>query len=872
MKEPHARLATALADRYRIERELGQGGMATVYLAEDLKHKRRVAVKVLKPELAAVLGAERFVQEITTTASLSHPHILPLFDSGTADGFLFYVMPYIEGETLRDKLNRETQLGVDEAVRIACEVADALDYAHRRGVIHRDIKPENILLHDGRPMVADFGIALAVSAAAGGRMTETGLSLGTPHYMSPEQATAEKEITGRSDIYSLASVLYEMLSGNPPHTGSSAQQIIMKIIAEPVEAVTKYRKAVPPHVAGAVARALEKLPADRFETAKAFADALKDSRFTYGATSAARASAGAESVSPASRRALAGAAALAVVGVGLGVWGLLGSRADDGPKPPIHLTLDLVGANPDRSRFAISSDGGTFAFATDEGIQVRDAGQREYRILPGTRAAESPAFSPDDKWIAFAQGGRLRKVAVSGGSTLALIGGDSVLASRLDWGADGRIVFESSNRLWEIATEGGAPRRLSATEGGASPRVLPDGSGVLYVDARRGTKLMLHDFASDTSYTILEESTEAQYVSTGHIVYAHPTGGLFAVRFDPRRRRVSGAPIPLVTDLQVNGTVAAFRVTPTGTLVYRAGLDPESRLLMRQVNGRIDTLPLAPRIFGYARFSPDGRSLALTIGSARGTNRHTAIYNLDLGTLDQLTLEGGGHAPVFSPKGDRLVFSAELDDSDAEDLFVQPLDRSSPPMRILRAPDDQHASAWPIESLLVVSDNNLPRVDGGSGGDIGLVDPRGRDGAARPYLAAQWAEADAAISPDGRYAAYTSFESGALEVYVRPFPDARSGGQWKISLAGGLRPRWGPDGRTVLYRSVDETTVHVVRLSANPPFAVLSRTVLFSAPRLGGAWDVDPRTGRIVAAQAVTTTETTRMVVVVNWLDLLRGR
>ncbi len=181
MGEPSARLTSALADRYTIERELGAGGMATVYLAHDLKHDRQVAIKVLKPELAAVLGAERFIQEIKTTAALSHPHILPLFDSGSADGQLYYVMPYIEGETIREKLNRETQFGIDEAVKITTEVADALDYAHRHGVIHRDIKPENILLHDGRPMVMDFGIALAVSAAAGGRMTETGLSLGTPH-------------------------------------------------------------------------------------------------------------------------------------------------------------------------------------------------------------------------------------------------------------------------------------------------------------------------------------------------------------------------------------------------------------------------------------------------------------------------------------------------------------------------------------------------------------------------------------------------------------------------------------------------------------------------------------------------------------------
>src|SRR5512143_2081414 len=262
------RLTAALADRYRIERQLGQGGMATVYLAQDLKHDRQVAIKVLKPELAAVIGAERFVVEIKTTAALQHPHILPLFDSGSADGFLYYVMPFIDGETLRAKLDRETQLGIDEAVKIAAAVADALDYAHRHGVIHRDIKPENILLHDGRPMVADFGIALALSAAAGGRMTATGMSLGTPHYMSPEQATADKEITGRSDIYSLGSVLYEMLTGNPPHVGSSAQQIIMRIVTDTARPVTKLRKEVPSNVAAAVARSPEKLPADRFESAK----------------------------------------------------------------------------------------------------------------------------------------------------------------------------------------------------------------------------------------------------------------------------------------------------------------------------------------------------------------------------------------------------------------------------------------------------------------------------------------------------------------------------------------------------------------------------------------------------------------------------
>jgi serine/threonine-protein kinase len=206
MPDPITRLNAALDGRYRIDRELGEGGMATVYLADDLKHERKVALKVLKPELAAVVGAERFLAEIKTTANLQHPHILPLYDSGEADEFLYYVMPYVDGETVRERLDRDRQLPVKEAVAVAEAVASALDYAHRSNVIHRDIKPANILVHDGNPVVADFGIALAVSAAGGGRMTETGLSLGTPHYMSPEQAAADRELSARSDVYSLACV------------------------------------------------------------------------------------------------------------------------------------------------------------------------------------------------------------------------------------------------------------------------------------------------------------------------------------------------------------------------------------------------------------------------------------------------------------------------------------------------------------------------------------------------------------------------------------------------------------------------------------------------------------------------------------------
>ncbi len=859
------RLTAALADRYRIERELGQGGMATVYLCEDLKHKRRVALKVLKPELAAVLGAERFVVEITTTAALQHPHILPLFDSGTADGFLYYVMPFIDGETLRSKLDRETQLGIDESVLITSNIADALDYAHRHGVIHRDIKPENILLHDGRPMVADFGIALAVSAAAGGRMTETGLSLGTPHYMSPEQATAEKEISGRADVYSLASVLYEMLTGNPPHTGASAQQIIMKIITEQAPSVTTIRKSVPAHIAAAVAKALEKLPADRFASARAFADALRDERFTHGSVAGCMTTSARGVGVAASRRALYAGAALAVLGITVGVWGWQRTSVGTAGEP-VLLALDVDGTDPDLTRFAVSPDGATFAFTSEEGIRVRPAGQREFRLLAGTDNAETPTFSPKGDWILFSRSGRLRRIATRGGAALGLIPGDTILGSAPHWGDDGSIVFETADGLGLLPAGGGALRILSGARQAASPRMLPDGSGVLYVDNSSGSRLMLFDLASDSATMVVEESAAGQYVEGGHIVYGHPAGGLFAVAFDLSRHRVTGSPIPVVDDIEINGAVSPFVVSRNGTLVYRAGVDAEDRLITLGRSGRVDTLPIKPQTFSYARFSPDGRSLAITVGSARGMNRHTAIHDLELGSIRQLTFEGGGHGPVWSPDGRQIAYTAESAESDAEDLFVRNADGTGTPRRLLGMPQDQHANSWPTEDALLFSDGGtvVIRI---AGGDLKVTDPTAAAPVARVYLDGQWPEYEVAVSPDRRFAAYTSNEEGSQEVFVRAYPVP--GAPWQVSDGGGRSPRWSHDGRTILYRSSDFATIEAARVSTTSGFAVVARERVSALPRLGAAWDVNPRTGQIVVGQSVGTVDR-RMIVVVNWLEALR--
>jgi serine/threonine protein kinase len=329
------RLQAALADRYRIEREIGSGGMATVYLAEDLKHHRQVALKVLKPELAAVIGADRFLAEIETTAHLQHPHILPLFDSGEAGGSLFYVMPYVEGETLRERLEREKQLPVDEAVKIATGIANALDYAHRQGVIHRDIKPANILLQAGEPVVSDFGIALAVGTAGGSRLTETGMSLGTPWYMSPEQATGDQQVGPPSDIYSLGAVLYELLTGEPPYTGATAQAVLGRIIqGEPVSA-TEVRRSVPANVDAAIRKALEKLPADRFTGAQEFAKALGAPEFRHGT---ARSTESAKS--GVSRRTWLTVSAIATGAILFSTWWFAGRDPGPSAGSPVIVLMD----------------------------------------------------------------------------------------------------------------------------------------------------------------------------------------------------------------------------------------------------------------------------------------------------------------------------------------------------------------------------------------------------------------------------------------------------------------------------------------------------------------------------------------------------
>ncbi|HEX5576257.1 MAG TPA: serine/threonine-protein kinase, partial [Gemmatimonadales bacterium] len=423
-------LSETIDDRYVLQQELGRGGMATVYLARDCKHDRRVAIKVLHAELAALLGTDRFVQEIRVIATLQHPHIVGLIDSGIFSreagplaGRPYYVMPYVPGESLRQRLEREGQLSVPEAIRIATEVASALDYAHRQHVIHRDIKPENILLLDGAALVTDFGIALAVQQAGGERMTQTGLSLGTPQYMSPEQAMGERVITPRSDIYALGAVTYEMLAGEPPFTGPTVQAIVARLMAETPRPLTVLRRTVPAHVDGAVLQALEKLPADRFASAAEFAAALGNSAYvSRPATQLVRKAAGARAMSWLPWALLA--AALGIIALGT-----LRPKAVL-PAPPMYrfdvvLPENAAWVGDIFSVMALSPDGTTLVYNGQDStgqrrLYLRAMDRLEPSPIPGSENGAAPFFSPDGRSIGFRLGTRLVKAAVSGGAPEAI--------------------------------------------------------------------------------------------------------------------------------------------------------------------------------------------------------------------------------------------------------------------------------------------------------------------------------------------------------------------------------------------------------------------------------------------------------------------
>jgi serine/threonine-protein kinase len=872
------RLRDALADRYRITRELGAGGMATVYLAHDLKHDREVAIKVVHQELAAALGGERFLAEIKTTARLQHPHILPLLDSGEAGGLLYYVMPFVAGESLRDRLNREKQLPIEDAVRIAREVADALGYAHSHGVVHRDIKPENILLHGSHAAVADFGIALAVQSAGGTRLTQTGLSLGTPNYMSPEQAMGDKTIDARSDIYALGAVTYEMLTGEPPFTGANVQAIVAKVLSDRPRPPSMVRDTIPPEVDAAVLKCLAKLPADRFIDASSFATALTTpSRYATTAREGTRAPGFAD---PA-RRWQAVSAVLAATAVGLAAMLFRGtSRADTNTgliraEVEIGLTNTLTAPTLSSAR-----DGRSIVYCNGAEIWIRRWEDfAATRLRAGDGGCLVAGFSPDGRSLAIiGVPTSLRIVSLTGEAPPRTIRVDSlpdvaIYGGGIEWTSDDKLFIASRYVLLRVQPENGTTDVVARVDSTIMLReldVLPDGRHSIVVTSPSGSTtlqewrigVLNHESGA---IDFIQQGINAEFVEPGHLVVVRDDGTLAAVPFDPNARRTTGPAIRLADS--VSTSVPGFDVTADGTLIYwRSGATTLGHPVLVDRSGAVqDLTPVWEAQFLIPRVSADGSRMAVETFVA-GTS-DIWLRDLRSGQTTRLTTTGSTTGrPTWHPDGRSLTIISDKTGTPLpyqrrlDDAAITPM--ATFDKRGIFATEWMRDGEW----LVLRTDDQAPGK-----GDILAVRPR-VDSVAVPIAASpEFSEYSPSLSPDGKWLAYVSNESGRYEVWVTSFPVPQ--GKWQVSSAGGTEPLWSRSGRELFYITEGHLVAAAVTTTevfqAAPPQRLFRIAPFAEYGIFNRNYDVMPDDKRFLMIQR-NEEPTTRLVAVFNWRAQLR--
>jgi eukaryotic-like serine/threonine-protein kinase len=806
-------LTTALSDRYAIVRELGAGGMATVYLARDVKHDREVALKVLRPELAAVLGAERFLNEIKISARLDHPHILTLIDSGEADGFLYYVLPFVRGESLRDKLNREKQLGLDEALAITRQVAAALDYAHRQGVVHRDIKPENILLQEGEAMLADFGIALAVREASGNRLTETGISLGTPQYMSPEQATGDRQLDARSDEYSLAAVLYEMLAGEPPHSGPTVQAVIAKLLTERPTRLRIVRDTIPEGIDAAVTKALARTPADRFPSAGEFAAAL--SAPTTTPSGSARA--------PRGRVWIAIAATALLAAGGFAVWRL------SSPAPALVMgrSEQFTSAPGLEIQPVISPHGKLVAYAAGNAARMRIfvrpmGGGRTIPLSDDSTAVETqPRWSPDGAQLLFLSHGGVSVSPALGGTSRPVVPPSPTAPVRAAaWSPDGReIAFVRGDSLLVTTVDGDRTRSLAVSRDTHSCTWSPDGRWIACV------VLNSESVSPGSSFGNLAPSAIDLFPAAGGapVRVAEPTAfnqsPVWTHSGSGRLLYVSNRDGPrdvYALDLSSSGTPrgAPARLT-TGLGALSISLaDDDSRLAYAVYTARANiwSVPIPARppvtiadatqltsgtqVIESMRVSWDKRWLVYD-SNLRG---NSDIYRMPLagGDAEQLTNDPADEfAPDLSPDGTLLAYHSWR--TGTRDIEVKPLD-GGPIQRLTNTPAQESYPRWsPDGRTIAFVDQVDPQT-------IYLMHRTAAGGWSAPVRLAAPVIGDA-WSPDGRWMAYVSAlhaQAGNLMVV----PTSGGGPARRVFDPSPAAPaaegaEWSPDGQTLYYKTHD---------------------------------------------------------------------
>jgi tRNA A-37 threonylcarbamoyl transferase component Bud32 len=884
-----SRLTSALSDRYGVQRELGQGGMATVYLAEDLKHGRRVAIKLLHPELSAILGGDRFLAEIKVTANLQHPHILGLIDSGEADGLLYYVMPYVAGESLRARLARERQLPVEDAIRLAREVAAALDYAHRQGVVHRDIKPENILLQDGAALVADFGIALAVEQAGGHRMTQTGMSLGTPAYMSPEQAMGERDIGPRSDVYALGAMTYEMLAGEPPFTGPSSQAIVAKVLTEHPPPLRPKRPMVPPAAEAAILRALQKLPADRWGSAREFAEALAGTaqQPVVPADTVPIAAARIGTDAGSRRTVLWLGWIVAALATGVAAWAVARPVPELPPSRLAIMAPGLGGSGASSSRrhvtFLPDGEGVVYAVVGTDGQlrlvrQALDADRPA--MIPGAVGLGSPLVSPNGRWLVgtASVNTQVLRLPLEGG-TAELVARGMLSSDDASWAPD--------NSLWTSTDEGSLAEvvrdslvRRVGRDQHRLQQMLPDGRTALVVRNLLGNStgpVRLVDLRTGEASELLTTPVVEARITRGFLVFVTGNGNLQAAPLDRTGRRLAGEPVIVATGVAITGTaVGQFTVAANGNVAYIPE-EPSSLVFVDRAGGsRLVTAER--RNFHHPMFSPDGHRLSTDFNSVEG--RNVWVLALVEGTLTRATFDREGHDATWTPDGRFLTYIAPLSQSGATTLVLlrKRPGSAEPAETLLVSPLLSYTGVWLRDgSGLVTTATGLRRSGradtavADSRADAALIGGAGK-GPLTPLVASPFAEQYVGVSPDGRWISFVSDQSGRDEVYVRDLAGEQD--QVLVSLEGGSEPVWGHDGKELFYRETAQDNPYLVaaRIETGPTIRVASRSRLFPIADIVGTgphanYDISPDGKTFVM---VRRSPAARIVVIQNLPALVR--
>jgi Tol biopolymer transport system component/tRNA A-37 threonylcarbamoyl transferase component Bud32 len=870
------RLQAVLADRYTIERQIGSGGMADVFLTHDRRHDRKVAIKVMHRDLAEFVGVERFLREIETTANLQHPHILPLFDSGSADGTVFYVMPYVEGESLRARLKREGQLPLPDTLRIVREVASALGYAHRRGVVHRDIKPDNVLFQDGQALLTDFGIALPKRDDERVRLTGSGMTLGTPRYMSPEQV-AGQDIDARSDIHGLGVLAYEMLAGQPPFTGPTSTSILGKVMSESARPITEHRRSVPPHVNHAIAKALEKLPADRWQTASEFVEALD-----LEGAHAARIGGSARG------RVLVPWLLVAAFALALG-WTSFRASLAPAPQGPVRFGVEFEpGVVPSFTPVVrISADGRQLFVSAmvdrREEVVRRTLDRMGMDVIKGAGQGEQgtgnsrPFVSPDGRWVAYARQKKLWKVPVEGGTAIELAAADWAGGS---WGRNGRIVYTQAYNtgLWMVSEGGGDARMLTAPDASKGelghwwPQMLPDGDHLLFTAYRTPLEtatIEVLTISSGERRVVMTGGVHGLFVPTGHLLFVVGET-IRAVPFDLDSFAVNGTPRAVVEGVAMNLTdgAAAFDVSETGTLAYLPvdSYVADVNLVLVDRTGR-ETLALPGRDrYTNPRLSPDRSRVSVDVRSA---DSQGDIWVFDIGRSGgtRLTAEDGrDFGAEWTPDGRELIYSSERP---FFDLYRRAADATRPPEALLTGSYDHYTGAVSPDGKTFAFVLAVP------GGELWTVNLQGPPTASR-YFANGFNLGHPALSPDGRWMAYDSDESGqGVDVFIQSFPDPKQKRQ-KVSLAHGSEPMWTRGGRELVYREGDKVMVVDIDLATGTSG---SPRQLFSGPYPSNqgwtrprSYDVTPDGERFLMTKLPADQSRPRIVVVLNWFEELVAR